>query len=716
MLRKPALRIAEPLYGTQKKLAPKNNMNNKQSKECYSLKDIADWQMTPDESEVELPTLQRGFVWKPKQIEDLWDSILRGYPIGSFLFSKTVSRYYLMDGQQRATSIFLGFNNPYTPIVNTEAWSIKGELPVVWIDIKPETISTSSKYLIRLTTRSHPWGYQARNNQNKLSTSNRRKALSLFKKHIDNTEIGYTNFSNATTFPYDSSFPLPLSFLIESNTIEEIINKAELYLPEYISTQRGPFGNKKEFINLLKTDLRYDLSVIFENVNKLDNVKIKFNTIDERVLNEENNDANPTLFVRINSSGSALTGDDLIYSIYKSIYPESKTLIENVALNFIKPTQVLSLVSRITASDSDGKTFVKKMNVIDFQRRIKDEDFKFKLGEMISNRVFESLFSNTLNILSCKDNPLFSGEVPPVVIKQAIKKKQDLFLFLLYWLHNHSIDLTNDIKLKIASKFFTFAFFEFSNIKRLWKEYIEDNKFWEKPINNLMWWDNNDGIHFLINPNLLKDYYSQQNICDMFKTNNEHRWGLWEEGVGEKIITYYKNIKNQDFELLKSNEFFWKFITVLRNNRQLILLAQRDYINKTFGDYNQMDSVEDTNAPWDWDHIYPSEWVYNMKRCNKGIRDWINTNGNYRAISLEDNRSRGNTQAPCDIIDVNERDSSFLMENDWEYWINIDKRIWDDKINNHFNAITLRMINIYAKFWNDFKLNDFIDNEVLINE
>jgi hypothetical protein len=157
-------------------------MNNKQSKESYSLKDIADWQMTPDEAEVELPTLQRGFVWKPKQIEDLWDSILRGYPIGSFLFSKTVSRYYLMDGQQRATSIFLGFNNPYTPVVNTKAWSIKGELPVVWIDIKPDTISTSSKHLIRLTTRSHPWGYQARNNRNKLSSSNRRKALSLFKK------------------------------------------------------------------------------------------------------------------------------------------------------------------------------------------------------------------------------------------------------------------------------------------------------------------------------------------------------------------------------------------------------------------------------------------------------------------------------------------------------------------------------------------------------
>ena len=33
-----------------------------------------------------LPAIQREFVWWPHQIERLFDSLMRGYPIGSFLF------------------------------------------------------------------------------------------------------------------------------------------------------------------------------------------------------------------------------------------------------------------------------------------------------------------------------------------------------------------------------------------------------------------------------------------------------------------------------------------------------------------------------------------------------------------------------------------------------------------------------------------------------
>ncbi len=660
-------------------------MKTKQPNEYYTLKEIADWQSKASISDVELPKLQRGFIWKPKQIEDLWDSILRGYPIGSFLFSSAGKKFFLMDGQQRATSIFLGFNNPYKPNDATETWSIKGELPVVWLDIKPEITPDSSRFLFRLTTRSHPWGYQAKNNQNRLSVSNRKLALSLFKQHPDNAEIGYTKFSNTTTFPFDSTYPIPLSFFIESNTEEEVISKIESHIPFYFKTLKGNFKNKEEFVELLRTDLNSNLKLMFSEVKRLDNIKIKYNSIENRVLNEENNESDPTLFVRINSSGTALTGDDLIYSIYKSIYPESKDLIEQIAVNFINPTQVLSLVSRITASDIDGGSYIKKMNVRDFQRRIKDNDFKTKLGEMINNQVFKNLFKDAIEILSCKTNPLFVGEVPPVIIKQVIKKRQDLFLFLLHWLHSNTIHLTNDIKFKIASKFFTFVLFEFSNDRRLWNEYIKDVDFWNSPINQLMWWDEADGTHFLIEPKLLYDYYAQPVICEMFKKQHEHRWGLWEEGVGRK------------------------FIGVLQHNKLLILLAQRDYINKAFGDYNQMDNLEDTNVPWDWDHIYPSEWVYRKVHCNQGIKEWNNTNGNFRAISLEDNRSRGNRQAPCDITDNLERKSSFILDNDWKNWKMIDSREWSDNIDNHFNAITKRMINIYAKFWEDFKIRGLID-------
>ena len=35
-----------------------------------------------------LPSIQREFVWGTEQIEKLFDSIMRGYPINSFLFWK----------------------------------------------------------------------------------------------------------------------------------------------------------------------------------------------------------------------------------------------------------------------------------------------------------------------------------------------------------------------------------------------------------------------------------------------------------------------------------------------------------------------------------------------------------------------------------------------------------------------------------------------------
>ena len=33
-----------------------------------------------------LPALQREFVWDPSQIENLFDSIVQGFPIGAFIF------------------------------------------------------------------------------------------------------------------------------------------------------------------------------------------------------------------------------------------------------------------------------------------------------------------------------------------------------------------------------------------------------------------------------------------------------------------------------------------------------------------------------------------------------------------------------------------------------------------------------------------------------
>ena len=39
-----------------------------------------------DSNQLFLPALQRKFVWKTEQIEGLFDSMMQGYPIGTFLF------------------------------------------------------------------------------------------------------------------------------------------------------------------------------------------------------------------------------------------------------------------------------------------------------------------------------------------------------------------------------------------------------------------------------------------------------------------------------------------------------------------------------------------------------------------------------------------------------------------------------------------------------
>lgn len=88
-----------------------------------------------------LPNIQRPFVWKEEQIEKVYDSILREYPIGSMLIWKTKSnikhrrfidnwkdslkitdfyvpltentKMLVLDGQQRIQSLFIGLTGSY---------------------------------------------------------------------------------------------------------------------------------------------------------------------------------------------------------------------------------------------------------------------------------------------------------------------------------------------------------------------------------------------------------------------------------------------------------------------------------------------------------------------------------------------------------------------------------------------------------------------------
>lgn len=76
---------------------------------------------------LKIPQFQREFIWEIKKSASLLDSIVKGYPVGSFIFWKTRERLrsvkdignlnlpepaigdfvnYILDGQQRITSLF----------------------------------------------------------------------------------------------------------------------------------------------------------------------------------------------------------------------------------------------------------------------------------------------------------------------------------------------------------------------------------------------------------------------------------------------------------------------------------------------------------------------------------------------------------------------------------------------------------------------------------
>jgi hypothetical protein len=91
---------------------------------------------------IRIPSFQRGFVWDADRVAHLMDSIYKGFPFGTLLFwrtktalntERTLGPYelppndpdypidYILDGQQRATSIFGVFQNALTSVVGEDA-------------------------------------------------------------------------------------------------------------------------------------------------------------------------------------------------------------------------------------------------------------------------------------------------------------------------------------------------------------------------------------------------------------------------------------------------------------------------------------------------------------------------------------------------------------------------------------------------------------------
>jgi hypothetical protein len=708
---------------------------------CYTIDDIANWQKeintTAITYKIALPSLQRGFVWKASQIESLWDSLLRGYPIGALLMNKVAEdKKELLDGQQRCTSISIGYLNPLEIDKTSQLFNIQKNIPSVWIDLKPlQTSIYGLKFGVRVLSRSHPWGYQLNDNKKPLSASDRESALNFFREKAGDNKISFSKLVPAQINPWDANYPIPLFVLLKSNlnSFEEwskdIYSFIDKNLKKIKTKHSGgtvvDYSNIIEFLEgLYNAILRAKQVLIPEILVHKDILEEK-----EEHENEDSNDA--TLFVRLNSEGTRISGEELIYSLLKSTFPKAKELVEKIDVKFIAPSKIVNLFARLSLMMVQSfESYQKDMNLIGFRRNFANQDFKNILSEFIQegdniNSEAKILFDRTLEIVS------LNKELPKVYIKYQVNNSLNLFFVCMVYLYKNKA-VSDELKNKMHKDFHSISLF--NNVKDKKKtptklyDILKQNNFknWDESVAKLK-----EEHAALVLPLISLEHFKKTSnlILDNYIKNRNRHFGEWEyvknifkENKGSINYLILNNIKkeeeetDEDFEnrtLDEATNYWLHFSNKIYSNKTFLILAQKDYFNQEFEDFMEFDVIEDTNNPWDWDHIYPKSWVVSKHGISPLAKSILHTNGNFRALSFNENRSQSNNQSPKVRFEgkSSAQQGSFIKKNDLKYWLqlsNTENRLKEsedskDKVDSFVYACFHRMNNIYEVVYNLFK-------------
>jgi hypothetical protein len=174
------------------------------------------------------------------------------------------------------------------------------------------------------------------------------------------------------------------------------------------------------------------------------------------------------------------------------------------------------------------------------------------------------------------------------------------------------------------------------------------------------------------------------------------------------------------------------FISSMFTNRELVLYAQREALHTWFPN-PAVFLLEDTNRPFDYDHISPQSLIYN-KTVRDELKDWYYTIGNIRAWPYAWNRQDGDDTAAKKLtIKKNQfrkncaklRINCTYYENVYYDWSICDYDVWNeitfnnnklrakDDIHNQnaktvISAIWNRNVDLCEKWYSDLLINDLI--------
>jgi len=609
-------------------------------KPTFSLVEISNW---AESHEVDLPNVQRSFVWKPSQIENLWDSILRGYPIGAFVLAENVDKTLdLLDGQQRATAICLGFGK--------ETFRGTENPPKVFIDVAGPDEDDSRRYIIRAITKSHPWGYQRKDNTKPLDSDSIRRAMDLYgiKDHLEQQLDSF--------FPYDAKLPIPLEFFVRSEGVDSFLATLQKWQHWKTIENRWLDTHKTDDISndfQLPPLVEYKnkIEAIFRKVkivlDEITGLKIPALYLDRDLLtaedtlplkksnnssasndqgeDDDNSDEVEILFIRLNSGGTPLRGEELNYSILKANI--DKTLqdqIEEACKGLLAPARFITIAFRLfqhQQQSASRDSVLMRIKPKQFQKYIGDsrEEFVKFLAVIIGKKNYEgatTLLEHAKRLLVYRDDLPYALPYP-VVSRLSDSAPEVVFMFLYRLLiKKDSLGGDSELHRKMIGVVSMFLWFGKGERQRNHSRLL--SKIWPcvRSLQAEQFWSSST-IERAMLDNVFPPIPRKDELSVLGKTNY----------VRAKTGALAKFITQDRFGVVASKAF---------TNRDFILYAQRRFLAETFKDEHF--EQDDTNVPFDWDHISPNKLIEGKKQIPKAIKEWYNTNGNLRAWPYSLNR------------------------------------------------------------------------------
>ena len=378
---------------------------------------------TNQEVFVALPMIQRGSVWKPNQIIDLWDTLLRGMPVGS-LMAQSINKdakvrqvggselekipenggLSLLDGQQRTLSMLIPWQKE---VMDKKIWVDFGDMP-----------QDEHLFRLRVTTENHPFGFQKASPSARLSLGDRNKArLAHDAEHPDDKQSESANFFNYSK-PWGSVLPMDLAKLIvlwkthnKEACIAAIIENLKIIKHFQFDRFEENEGAKQPIFNEIitwngltedkKLEAKERVSDFYEALRRFFSLQIPIIEVSSEMLdagkagqNETKDDIAPplaVLFKRIGTGGTSLTDADYIYSLIKHRIPDAYTLVEDLHKNpnvasLLTATDLVMSAVRLAAAEFNDNLTDEKLRIYDWESPNKQQFHSLLKKESLLNK------------------------------------------------------------------------------------------------------------------------------------------------------------------------------------------------------------------------------------------------------------------------------------------------------------------------------------------